>query len=63
MSSYEINYLNRQKALACLIVAQCESDNAAWELARSLPGIDHRTFEIWRGDILVHEGFNPHIAN
>ena len=63
MSSYQINYLNRQKALACLMVAQCESDDDAWELARSLPGITHLTFEVWRGDRLVCEGFNPHIAN
>lgn len=63
MSSYQIHYLNRQKALACLMIAQCASDSDAKDLASSLPGITHRTFEVWRGDILVYEGFNPHIAN
>ena len=63
MSSYQIHYLNRQRALACLMIAQCECDRDARDLARSLPGITHRTFEIWRGDMLVDQGFNPHIAN
>jgi len=63
MSSYQIHYLNRQKALACLMVAQCESDEEARSLASSLSGITHRTVEIWRGETLVYEGFNPHIAN
>jgi hypothetical protein len=63
MSSYQIHYLNRRKALACLMIAQCASDSDARDLAASLSGITHRTFEIWRGDTLVHEGFNPRIAN
>ncbi len=63
MSSYQIHYLNCQKALACLMVAQCESDEDARSLASSLCGITHRTVEIWRGETLVYEGFNPHIAN
>jgi hypothetical protein len=63
MSSYQFHYLNREKTLACLMIAQCDTDKDAWEMARSLPGIVHRTFEVWRGDILIHEGFNPHIAN
>ncbi|HVZ69276.1 MAG TPA: hypothetical protein VG891_07410 [Rhizomicrobium sp.] len=63
MSSYQIHYLNRQRALACLMIAQCASDDEARQLAISLPGITHRTFEVWRGEKLVHEGFNPHIAN
>jgi hypothetical protein len=63
MSSYQIHYLNRQKALACLMIAQCASDNDAKDLASSLSGITHRTVEIWRGETLVYEGFNPHIAN
>lgn len=63
MSSYQIHYLNRQKALACLMIAQCASDDDARDLATSLSGITHRTFEIWRGEKLVYEGFNPHIAN
>lgn len=63
MSDYQIHYLNRERALACLMITQCESDTAAKDLAASLSGIEHRFFEIWRGDRLVHEGFNPHIAH
>ncbi len=33
MSSYQIHYLNRQKALACLMIAQCASDSDARDLA------------------------------
>jgi hypothetical protein len=63
MSSYQINYLNRQKALACLMVAQCSSDDDARDLATSHFGFAHRTVEIWRGETLIYEGFNPRIAN
>jgi hypothetical protein len=45
------------------MIAQCASDDDAKDLATSLPGITHRTVEIWRGETLVYEGFNPHIAN
>lgn len=63
MSSYQIHYLNRQKSLACLMIAQCASDDEARDLAASFSGFNHRTFEVWRGDTLVYEGFNPRIAN
>jgi hypothetical protein len=63
MSSYQIHYPNRQKTLACLMIAQCASDSDARDLAASLGGITHRTFEIWRGDKLIYEGFNSRIAN
>ncbi|HTO39713.1 MAG TPA: hypothetical protein VL026_01955 [Rhizomicrobium sp.] len=63
MSSYQIHYLNREKTLACLMVAQCATDDDARYLARSLSGITHRTVEVWRGETLVYEGFNPNIAH
>ena len=63
MSNYQIHYLNREKALACLMIAQCESDREAKDFAASLPGIEHRFFEVWRGETLIHEGFNSRIAH
>jgi hypothetical protein len=55
MSSYRFHFLNKRRALACLVLMNCSDDEDAKERANSLTGIRHNWLEIWRDDTKVYE--------
>jgi hypothetical protein len=63
MSSYQIHYLNKDRALACLMQALCFNDTEAREYAQSFPGIRYASLEIWRGETKIFEALHPRTLN
>ena len=55
MSSYQFHFLNKRRALACLVLMNCADDEHAKARANSLTGIRHNSLEIWRGETKVYE--------
>ena len=55
MSSYQFHFLNKRRALACLVLMNCADDEQAKAKAHSLTGIRHNWLEIWRDETKVYE--------